>query len=204
MTTILIKILFAGLAMLAGAALITRADARYEKATFAGGCFWCMEAPFERLKGVIEVVSGYTGGRGKNPTYEDYASKGHLEAIQITYDPTKTSYSDLLEVFWRQIDPTDESGQFADRGSQYKTAIFYHNEEQKKIAEESKKEVAKRFDDPIATEIIEASEFYEAEEYHQDYYLKRTQQYNRYKKGSGREDYIKKTWEETDKDRRLK
>lgn len=143
-----------------------------EQATFAGGCFWCMESPFEKLNGVTEVVSGYTGGTGANPNYEDYAEKGRVEAILVTYDPTKITYQQLLDVFWRQINPTDAGGQFVDRGPQYRSAIFYHNDEQKRLAAESKKKLAEsgRFDKPIVTEILKASVFYPAEEYHQDYY----------------------------------
>src|SRR3970282_1659417 len=139
------------------------ADTKTEKATFAGGCFWCMEPPFEKLDGVTEVISGYTGGKKVNPTYEEvsYGGTGHLESVQIIYDPSKISYSELLDVFWRQIDPTDPDGQFVDRGLQYRMAIFYHNEEQKQLAEESKDRLDKsgRFDDKIITEIIKATPF---------------------------------------------
>lgn len=171
-------------------------DNDMEKATFAGGCFWCIEEPFEKLDGIAEVISGYTGGHKENPTYEEVSSgsTGHMEAVQITYDPSKITYKELLNVFWRQIDPTDESGQFADRGSQYKTAIFYHTEEQRHLAEESKKELEEsgKFERPIATEILKASTFYKAEDYHQDYYKRCPVEYNTYKKGSGRSDFIKK------------
>lgn len=174
---------------------------KLEKATFAGGCFWCMEPAFEEIDGVTEVISGYTGGEEKNPTYEQVASgkTGHAEAVQITYDPSKVSYEKLLEVFWRQIDPTDDGGQFADRGPQYRTAIFYHNEEQKSLAEKSKEELTKsgKFRKPIATEIRPYSQFYEAEDYHQDYYKKNSARYESYKYYSGREPYLKKVWGET-------
>jgi peptide methionine sulfoxide reductase msrA/msrB len=174
------------------------AKEKLEKATFAGGCFWCMEAPFETLRGVIKVISGYMGGHKKNPTYEEVSSglTGHREVIQVTYDSSKMTYKELLEVFWRQIDPTDENGQFTDKGSQYKSAIFYHTEEQKHLAEESKKELEKsgRFKKPIVTEIIKATVFYEAEDYHQDYYKRCPLKYNTYKKGSGRTDFLKKIW----------
>ncbi len=125
--------------------------AQMEEAIFAGGCFWCMQAPFEKLKGVSSVVAGYTGGEGKDPTYEDYAEKGHVEAIDVTFDPAQITYSQLLDVFWRQIDPTDAGGQFVDRGPQYRSAIFYHNDEQKRLAEKSKQELAAsgKFDKPI-------------------------------------------------------
>lgn len=169
-----------------------------EKAAFAGGCFWCMEWPYESEEGVVDVISGYTGGDKKNPTYEEVSTgiTGHVEAIEVTYDPSKISYQKLLDIFWRQINPTDPFGQFGDRGSQYKTVIFYHNEEQKKLAEESKRvlDESGKFDKPIATEIRPAEEFYKAEEYHQDYYSKNAIHYNMYKKGSGREDFIKKVW----------
>lgn len=176
----------------------TEGDTEYEEATFAGGCFWCMEPAFEKLDGVIEVVSGYTGGDQPNPKYEEVSSgrTGHAEAIQILYDPSKVTYQELLDVFWRQINPTDAGGQFADRGSQYRTAIFYHNAEQKRLAEESKEALQKsgKFDRPIVTEIVKATEFYKAEEYHQDYYKKSPTHYKRYRYGSGRESYLKETW----------
>jgi peptide methionine sulfoxide reductase msrA/msrB len=169
-----------------------------EKATFAGGCFWCMEPPFEKLNGVDSVISGYTGGSKINPKYKEVASGStkHLEAIQITYDPTQISYSDLLEVFWRQVDPTDSKGQFVDRGKQYATAIFYHNNQQKKEAEKSKKKLdsSKRFTKPIITPIIKASKFYPAENYHQDYYKKSSFKYKFYRFRSGRDQLIDKVW----------
>jgi peptide methionine sulfoxide reductase msrA/msrB len=155
-----------------------RADAgttgHLDTAIFAGGCFWCMTEPFEKLDGVTQVLSGYTGGSGADPTYHDYAEKGHIEAVQVTYDPAKVSYTKLLDVFWRQINPTDNGGQFCDRGPQYRSAIFYENAEQKRLAEESKEALGKtgRYDNPILTELIKASTFYPAEEYHQDYYKK--------------------------------
>ena len=174
------------------------ADSEHGRATFAGGCFWCMEQPFEKLDGVMEVISGYMGGHKKDPTYEEVCSggTGHAEAIQILYDPEKVSYKELLDVFWRQVNPTDPGGQFADRGSQYRTAIFYHDEEQKRLAEESKEalQASGRFKEQIATEIVEATEFYRAEEYHQDYHKKSPSHYKRYRIGSGREHYLKETW----------
>ncbi len=165
---------------------------KYEKAIFAGGCFWCMEQPFEELNGVVDVISGYTGGTADNPTYEDYAKKEYVEAIEITYDPSKIIYSELLDVFWEHIDPADSLGQFVDRGPQYATAIFYLNESQKKLAEESKKKLedSGKFDKPIVTKIIKASKFYRAEEYHQDYYKKQFSQYQLYKSNSGREQFF--------------
>lgn len=172
------------------------ADMDIDKATFAGGCFWCMEAAFEKTDGVIEVLSGYAGGSGENPTYGNYAAKGHIEVIQISYDSSKINYSQLLDIFWRQINPTDPGGQFGDRGAQYRSAIFYHNDAQKKNAEKSKAELNKsnRFDKSIITEIIKASKFYPAEEYHQDYYKKRPIRYKVYRFGSGRDTYLKKIW----------
>jgi len=176
---------------------VSSASAKYETATFAGGCFWCMEAPFDELDGVISVISGYTGATGKpNPTYADYAQKGHLEAIQITYDPAKISYTRLLEGFWRQIDATDSGGQFVDRGPQYRTAIFYHNDRQKKLAEESKQELERSgvFTKPIVTEILPASTFYKAEDYHQDYHRKSARKYKNYRLNSGRDQFLNKVW----------
>jgi len=174
------------------------AGAQTEKATFAGGCFWCMEPPFEKLDGVTEVISGYTGGKKVNPTYEEvsYGGTGHLESVQIIYDPSKITYSELLDVFWKQIDPTDPNGQFVDRGSQYRSAIFYHNDEQKSLAEKSKEELNKsgKFGKPIVTEIIMAPAFYKAEDYHQDYYKKNPIRYKFYRYNSGRDQYLKKIW----------
>jgi peptide methionine sulfoxide reductase msrA/msrB len=182
------------------------AGTKLEKATLAGGCFWCMEHPFEKLEGVLEVVSGYTGGQKENPTYEEVSggSTGHLEAIQITYDPSKTSYTEILDLFWKQIDPTDASGQFVDRGQQYSTAIFYHNEEQKALAEKSKADLNKsgRYDKPVVTEIIKASTFYKAEEYHQDYSKKNPIRYKFYRFNSGRDQYLKKIWDKNMKNER--
>ncbi|WNQ13831.1 peptide-methionine (R)-S-oxide reductase MsrB [Paenibacillus aurantius] len=167
---------------------------KLEKATFAGGCFWCMVSPFEEMPGIHQVLSGYTGGHTANPTYEQVCSEttGHAEAVQITFDPEIFPYRKLLEIFWNQIDPTDAGGQFHDRGSSYRTAIFYHSEEQREQAEASKKEVAEsgRFPGPIVTEIVPASVFYPAEEYHQQYHRKNPAHYKRYRKGSGREDFI--------------
>jgi peptide methionine sulfoxide reductase msrA/msrB len=171
-----------------------------EKATFAGGCFWCMEPPFEKLEGVKEVISGYTGGQKPNPTYEEVSAggSGHVEAIQVLFDPSKISYADLLDVFWRQIDPTDSGGQFIDRGKQYRSAIFYHSDEQRRLAEESKKIFQKlgKFTKPVVTEILLASEFYRAEEYHQDYYKKNPIRYKFYRFNSGRDQFLKTVWGE--------
>ncbi len=171
---------------------------KWEKATFAGGCFWCMEPPFEKLEGVKEVLSGYTGGKKLNPTYEEVSSgiTGHLEAIEISYDPSVISYDKLLDVFWRNIDPTDAGGQFVDRGGQYRSAIFYHNEDQKKTAEASKQRLAKSgvFSKSIVTEILPVSTFFKAEEYHQDYYKKNPVRYKFYRFNSGRDQFLEKTW----------
>ncbi len=171
-------------------------------AVFAGGCFWCMEAAFEEREGISEVISGYTSGQTQDPTYEEVSSgtTGHVEAVQVIYNPEKITYKELLDIFWRQIDPTDAGGQFADRGPQYQTAIFYNNEEERKLAEQSKKELEEsgKFDKPIVTKILPASEFFIAEDYHQDYYKKRTLRYRVYAQGSGRKKYIKETWGEGD------
>lgn len=170
----------------------------YELATFAGGCFWCMVQPFEEQPGIIEVVSGYTGGHKENPTYEEVCSEttGHYEAVQITYDPNIYPYEKLLELYWQQIDPTDPDGQFHDRGDSYKTAIFYHNEEQKRLAEASKQRLAEsgRFNKPIVTPILPAKPFYPAEDYHQDYHHKNPLRYKMYRKGSGRDEFIRNHW----------
>ncbi len=169
-------------------------------ATFAGGCFWCVESDFEKVDGVAEVVSGYTGGREKDPTYKDVSSggTGHLEAVQVHYDPDKVSYEELLGVFWRHIDPTDPGGQFVDRGRQYRSAVFYHDEEQRRKAEASKAALAEtgRFDKPIVTEILPLDTFYEAEDYHQDYYKKSSIRYKFYRYNSGRDQFISKVWGE--------
>jgi len=180
-------------------------ETEYRMATFAGGCFWCMEQPFEKIDGVIDVVSGYTGGRTDNPTYEQVCTidTGHLEADNVIYDPGQVSYETLLDIFWRQIDPTDANGQFADRGSQYATAIIYHDENQRVLAESSKKqlETSGRFDKPIETKIILASKFFKAEEYHQDYYRKNPEAYQQYKIGSGREFFLNRVWKDETKRR---
>jgi peptide methionine sulfoxide reductase msrA/msrB len=169
-----------------------------EQATFAGGCFWCSESTFEKVKGVVDVVSGYTGGHVENPTYGQVSSgrTGHHEAVRVYYDPEVVTFKDLMDVYWRHIDPTDPHGQFADKGSQYKTAVFYHNEEQRKIAEKSRKKLAesRKFDKPVATMIVPLINFYPAEEHHQEYYKKQSCRFNSYKKLSGREKYVEETW----------
>lgn len=167
-------------------------------ATFAGGCFWCMEPPFEKLEGVRSVTSGYTGGTEINPTYEDVSAgiTGHYESVQIVYDDTIIKYEDLLQVFWRQIDPTDANGQFVDRGKQYRSAIFYHDDQQKLLATESLQQLQEsgRFDKPIVTQLLSTKPFYTAEEYHQDYYIKNPIRYKYYRNGSGRDQYLDKMW----------
>lgn len=170
----------------------------YKLATFAGGCFWCMIPPYDGVTGVIASKTGYSGGHFAHPDYDRVSTgkTGHYEAIQVVYDPSAVSYMQLLDIFWQQVDPTDTGGQFADRGSQYGTAIFYHNQDQKKAAEQSKEELGKsgHFQKPIVTRIIPAVDFYPAEEYHQDYYKKHPDHYNYYKEGSGRAHFIRKTW----------
>lgn len=188
-----------------GESTMNKQDETFEKSTFAGGCFWCIEAAFEGLEGVFKVVSGYTGGHKENPTYEEVSAgkTGHYEAVEILYDPSKITYKELLYIFWKIIDPTDPEGQFADKGSQYRTAIFYHNEEQKRLALESKEELEKSgiFEKPIVTEIIKFIKFYPAEEYHQDYYRKCPVRYSTYKFSSGREQFLKKVWGENMKEK---
>jgi peptide methionine sulfoxide reductase msrA/msrB len=170
----------------------------YELATFAGGCFWCLVSPFEEKDGIIQIVSGYTGGHKENPTYKEVCSEttGHYEAVQITYDPEKISYNELLNIYWQLIDPTDPGGQFHDRGQSYQTVIFFHNDEQRILAEKSKLELQNsgRFNKPVMTNIIPASRFYIAEEYHQNYHSKNPFRYELYKKGSGREKFFKHYW----------
>jgi methionine-S-sulfoxide reductase len=167
-------------------------------ATFAGGCFWCVEEAFEKVPGVIRAVSGYTGGKVANPSYEQVMSKatGHAESVQVTYDPAKVSYQQLVDWFWRNIDPVDAKGQFCDKGSPYRSAIYYHDEEQRKIAEASKEahKASGRFKEPIATEITAAGPFYVAEGYHQDYYKKNPARYQYYKYGCGRAQRLEQIW----------
>lgn len=167
-----------------------------KKAVFAGGCFWCVEAAFNGLTGVVQVVSGYTGGKTANPTYEQVSAgtTGHYEAIQVNYDPKLITYSQLLERFWKNIDPFDYYGQFADHGSQYQTAVFYGTENERQAAERSKQELQKKFSKPIATRILPLNAFYPAEEYHQDFYRKSPVQYRAYELGSGRKQKLKMIW----------
>lgn len=176
-----------------------------EKATFAGGCFWCMVKPFDRYEGVQSVVSGYTGGTTASPTYKDVCrgDTGHVEAVQITFDPAKISYPELLTLYWRQIDPTDEGGQFEDRGSSYKTAIFYHSDQQRRQAEASRDVLQNegRFGKPIATKILPAGEFYPAEPEHQDFYRTNPEHYEQYARGSGRLEFQEEYWDRRNPDR---
>lgn len=169
-------------------------------ATLAGGCFWCMEPPFEKMDGVIGAISGYAGGDVENPTYEEVNTQttGHVEAVQVTYDPTKTGYKEILDVYWKSFDPTDDGGQFNDRGPSYRAMIFYHDKEQKRLAEESKQELDASgvFDKPVVTPIVPFKNFYPAEEYHQDYYKKNPIRYGYYATGSGRKGFLKETWGE--------
>jgi len=179
-------------------AYIKSTDKKLETAIFAGGCFWCMVSPFDVLEGVIEVKSGYSGGHKENPTYKDVKSQtsGHYEVVKIVYDPEIISYEKLLQAYWRQVDPTDDGGQFQDRGESYRTAIFYTTEEQRQIAEASRKAMDEsgRFPGPIVTPIIPAAVFYEAEEYHQDFYKKSSKEYKEDRRISGRDEFIKKYW----------
>ena len=167
-----------------------------QRVIFGGGCFWCMQSEFSGTAGVTSVISGYSGGKVKNPSYEQVSSgnTGHAEVIEVTYDPSKVTFEHLLKIYWGNIDPTDQGGQFADRGSQYRTAIFYTSEEQRALAESSKKAVEAKLKKPLYTEITAASEFYPAEEYHQNYDKKNPIHYNAYKYGSGRVSGLKAIW----------
>jgi peptide methionine sulfoxide reductase msrA/msrB len=182
-----------------GGSEMNKVNTKTNVATFAGGCFWCMEADFENTSSVVKVISGYTGGQKENPTYEEVSSgtTGHFEAVQVYYDPSKITYEELLDVFWKHIDPTDFGGQFVDRGPQYRSAIFYHDEEQKRLAERSKEALSKSggFKKPVVTEIIPFTKFYKAEEYHQGYYKEHSFKYKFYRQRSGRDQFLKKTWE---------
>jgi peptide-methionine (S)-S-oxide reductase len=173
-------------------------EGRTEEATFAGGCFWCMEAPFDKLPGVVSVTVGYTGGSLNNPSYEQVSAggTGHAESVRIVYEPAKISYARLLEVFWRNVDPTVKDRQFCDRGHQYRFAIFFHNDAQQRIANESKSALEKNkpFKAPIVTEIVPATEFYPAEEYHQHYYKKNPIRYSYYRGSCGRDARLKELW----------
>ncbi|MFC0561314.1 peptide-methionine (S)-S-oxide reductase MsrA [Halalkalibacter alkalisediminis] len=174
-------------------------EQKYEKATFAGGCFWCMVQPFDEQPGIIDIQSGFMGGHIENPTYEQVKSgeSGHYEVVQITFEPSTFSFELLLSLYWPQIDPTDPDGQFHDRGPQYRTAIFYHNEQQRKAAKESKQQLIEsgRFKKPIVTEILEANIFYPAEEYHQDFHKKNPKEYKKDREISGRDEFISTNWQ---------
>jgi len=195
-----IRHVFLGILLTLAAAPLTPAigDPALAKATFAGGCFWCMEPPFEALDGVVSVTSGYTGGSKVNPTYEEVSAggTGHAESIEVTYDPAKVSYEKLLDVYWHNVDPTTPDGQFCDHGRQYRTAIFYHDETQHRLAEESKHalEASKKLPGPIVTEIVAAGPFYPAEEYHQDYYKKNPIRYRFYRYHCGRDQRLEEVW----------
>ncbi|KSU63242.1 methionine sulfoxide reductase A [[Bacillus] enclensis] len=171
-----------------------------QHATFAGGCFWCMVKPFDELPGIIEVESGYSGGHVDNPSYEDVkkGDSGHYEVVQITFDPSLFSYQELLDLYWPQIDPTDDGGQFHDRGNQYRTAIFYHNDKQKEEAQASKQKMAEsgKFQKPIVTKILPAAPFYRAEEYHQKFYKKNPDEYKKDREVSGRDEFIDRHWQQ--------
>jgi len=173
-----------------------------QEAIFAGGCFWCIEAAFQLMPGVLDAISGYTGGEVENPTYQQVTTgtTGHFEAVLVRFDPEQISYEELLDQFWRSIDPTDAGGQFYDRGSQYSTAIFYNSEEQRQLAEASKEalEASGVFDEPIVTRILPAAPFYEAEAYHQDYFENYLAQYKRYSSASGRDSFLEETWQGQD------
>jgi peptide-methionine (S)-S-oxide reductase len=172
------------------------AESQRATATFAGGCFWCMEPPFDELAGVLSTTSGYIGGETKNPTYEQVSEgrTGHAEAVQVIYHPSKISYEQLLDVFWRNVDPLDGGGQFCDRGNQYRTGIFYHSDDQRRAAEASKARVAAKLPGPVTTAIVAAGPFYEAETYHQDYYQKNPVRYKFYKWNCGRDQRLDQIW----------
>jgi peptide-methionine (S)-S-oxide reductase len=190
------------LALLVSAAPARSAEPATARATFAGGCFWCMEGPFDEVEGVLQTTSGYTGGARDHPTYDEVSSggTGHFEAVQVVYDPAKVSYERLLDVFWRNVDPTDGGGQFCDRGDQYRSAIFFHDEAQRKAAQASREKLAAsgRLGGPIATEIRAASEFWPAEEYHQDYATKNPIRYHYYRSRCGRDRRLDKVWRSED------
>jgi peptide methionine sulfoxide reductase msrA/msrB len=177
---------------------MTEQPAMTQTAVFAGGCFWCTESDFEKVDGVIDAVSGYTGGHVANPTYKQVSSgtTGHIESVKVIYDPSKVTYEQLLDVFWRHVNPTDPGGQFVDRGKQYRSAIFYANDTERMLAEKSKKALAEsgQFDKPIVTEILPLGAFYKAEDYHQDYYKTHSFRYKFYRSRSGRDQFLEKAW----------
>jgi peptide-methionine (S)-S-oxide reductase len=187
-------------ALAAGAGAQQNAPPTTATATFAGGCFWCVEADFDKVAGVISTTSGYTGGRTANPSYEEVSrgGTGHAEAVEIVYDPAKVGYEKLLDVFWHNIDPLAKNRQFCDHGDQYRTAIFYHDDKQRSLAEASKAAVQARFKQPIETEIAAAGPFYKAEEYHQDYYVKNPIRYKFYRFNCGRDARLEELWGKKD------
>jgi peptide-methionine (S)-S-oxide reductase len=195
------KVLAATLAVLLGVGTVNAEKKTTSLATFAGGCFWCMEPPFDKVEGVLETTSGYTGGHKKNPTYEEVCSgkTGHCEAVQIEYDPAQVTYEKLLEVFWRNIDPTTPDRQFCDVGTQYRPEIFYHDDEQRRLAEASLSRLKEsgRFEH-VGVQISAAEKFYPAEDYHQDFYKKEPDHYYRYRNGCGRDDRLTQLWGEAD------
>ncbi len=172
------------------------APAGLAKATFAGGCFWCMQRPFDETPGVVSTTVGYTGGTKSDPTYEEVSSgtTGHAESIEVLYDPSKVSYQKLLDIFWHNVDPLTPNGQFCDHGTQYRTAIFFHDEAQKRLAEESRKDIEARLERPVVTQVAAAGPFYRAEEYHQSYYRKNPIRYHLYRSGCGRDERLREIW----------
>jgi peptide-methionine (S)-S-oxide reductase len=190
------KTLLAVLALACTTAIVSAQNDELAVATFAGGCFWCMEPPFDELPGVVSTISGYMGGRTANPTYEQVSSgtTGHAEVMQVRYDARKVSYEKLLEVFWRNVDPLTANRQFCDAGSQYRSAIFYHTEEQRRLAQNSKDRLDARFEQPIVTEVLKAGSFYPAEDYHQDYYKKNPVRYKVYRWNCGRDARLQQVW----------
>jgi peptide-methionine (S)-S-oxide reductase len=200
LTRWLASLLFGCVALIGNASSDTD-KSQYQTAIFAGGCFWCMEPPYDNLDGVISTTSGYTGGSKKDPSYKEVSRgvTGHAEAVQIIYDPTRVSYDELLNVFWHNIDPTNANGQFCDWGNQYRSEIFYQDAEQEKLAKQSKSALieSKPFDAPVVTEITQASTFYPAEDYHQDYYQKNPVRYKFYRYGCGRDKQLEELWGKT-------
>ncbi len=198
-TTGILGVLITGLVFITGTMTgVAATDSQLAKATFAGGCFWCMEEAFEKVEGVVSATSGYSGGQVANPSYEEVSAgrTGHAESVEVVYDPAKVTYSKLLDAFWHNVDPITPNAQFCDHGTQYRSAIFYHNEEQKRLAEESRKtiEQSKRFKESIVTQLVMVSEFYPAEEYHQDFYKKNPIRYKFYKYNCGRAQRLEQLW----------
>jgi len=193
----IVKIIVSYIALLFfGGNVMADVSSNIQKATFAGGCFWCVEAEFDKVKGVISAVSGYIGGKEKNPTYKQVSKgqTGHIESVEITFDANRISYKQLLDIYWKNIDPHDDFGQFCDKGPQYKSAIFYHDESQKMLAESSKKELEEKFNFDIVTKILKADIFYDAEEYHQNYHIKNPLRYKFYRHSCGRDKRLKEIW----------